>query len=105
MNRIMDFSVSERIFFLPEKVYVFGYTPGQVFVTGIMMTFWTSLFWCDVTMIVATSKKSSMTLAICAWSHLTGFVLYLCLLLIFGVDPDGGSLMKVNLTMIGNQKY
>merc|ERR1712029_489425 len=50
----------EKIIFMPEQifkiktlqVFVFGYTPGQVYINGIMMIFWTSLFWLDLATIL-----------------------------------------------------
>ena len=97
----MNFFVSERIIYIPEQVFVFGYTPGEVFVNGIMMTFWTSLFWLDIAMIIGVGRRSGFMLGLCCLGYLSGFFLYLGLLLGFGVDPDGGPWIKFIFALIG----
>ena len=105
----MKFFVSEKIIFMPEQifkvktlqVFVFGYTPGQVYINGIMMIFWTSLFWLDLATILGVYRKSGFMLCLSILGYLFGFVFYLGLLVAFGVDPDGEWWMKLTFAVIG----
>ena len=105
----MKFFVSEKIIFMPEQifkvktlqVFVFGYTPGQVYINGIMMIFWTSLFWLDLATILGVYRKSGFMLCLSILGYLFGFVFYLGLLVAFGIDPDGEWWMKLTFAVIG----